>query len=119
MGVLFDDLAETYKAIADKTRLHILALLCHDTLCVCELVAVLEMSQPAVSQHLQRLKRGGLVTEERRGSWVYYAVNELGQRMLEPSAESLPDVSHELAWLEQMGLRVMCQSPRQGVIRLT
>ncbi|MCF8567075.1 metalloregulator ArsR/SmtB family transcription factor [Alicyclobacillus tolerans] len=61
----FSDMAEIYKARADRTRLRMLALLAKDELCVCELVSVLHMSQPSVSQHLRKLKQVGLVKERK------------------------------------------------------
>lgn len=45
----FSDMVEMYKALADRTRLRMLALLAKDELCVCELVSVLHLSQPSVS----------------------------------------------------------------------
>jgi len=68
---------ETYlKSIADQSRLKILYCLGRDTYCVCELVDYLKMSQPAVSQHLKRLRNAGIVMEEKRGKWVYYSLDK-------------------------------------------
>lgn len=44
-------------------------------LCVCELTDALGISQPRASQHLQHLKRAGLVIERRDGKWIYYSIN--------------------------------------------
>lgn len=68
-------LTERFKLLADKTRLSILALLRERDFCVCELVEILNMSQPGVSQHLQKLKKANLVTESRRAHWIYYHLN--------------------------------------------
>lgn len=67
-------MADILRLLGNESRLTILALLRERELCVCELVDVLEISQPAVSQHLQRLRAYELVTEERRGQWVYYSL---------------------------------------------
>jgi len=70
--------ATLFKALGDETRLSILGFLLArgDTLCVCEIEAqVKELSQPTISHHLRLLREAGLVTAERRGTWVYYAVN--------------------------------------------
>ncbi|MHB8757754.1 MAG: ArsR/SmtB family transcription factor, partial [Bacillota bacterium] len=67
-----DRLAEVLKAIADPVRLRILGLLKPGELCVCELVAALDMTQPAVSQHLTRLKSAKLVKDRRQGQWTLY-----------------------------------------------
>lgn len=64
------------KCIADDTRFKILILLLGRRLCVCELTAVLEKSQPCISQHLRRFKDLNLVVEEREEQWVYYQINK-------------------------------------------
>lgn len=60
------------KTLADPTRLKLLKLLLAEELCVCELQELLQISQPAVSQHLAKLKTAGLVSERRAGMWTYY-----------------------------------------------
>ncbi len=68
--------ATVCRALGDETRLQILALLRVRELCGCELVALLGISQPAVSEHLRRLKDAGLVVDDRRGMWVCYRLSE-------------------------------------------
>ncbi len=65
-------LAKVFRALGDDTRLHILALLGIREACVCELVELFGVSQPAISEHLRRLRDVGLVEDERRGTWVFY-----------------------------------------------
>jgi len=68
-------LARGYRALADPTRLLLLATLAaHDggTACVCDLSVPLDLSQPTISHHLKVLREAGLVTSERRGTWVHY-----------------------------------------------
>jgi ArsR family transcriptional regulator len=60
------------KALADDTRLRIVALLSHGELCVCHVVAALDISQPNASQHLTVLRNAGLVDCRREGSWIHY-----------------------------------------------
>ncbi|KAB2952616.1 winged helix-turn-helix transcriptional regulator [Heliorestis acidaminivorans] len=67
---------ELFKVLGDKSRLTILALLMNKPLCVCEIVNYLGMTQPAVSQHLRRLKALELVKERKEGQWVVYRANE-------------------------------------------
>lgn len=83
-------LAESFKVLADKTRLRILSLLRERELCVCELTEVLEISQPGVSQHLRRLKQVGFVRERKDGQWVYYALNK-AQPLLALILSLVPD----------------------------
>ncbi len=64
--------AEIFKKLADSTRLRIFWLLCHCEECVINLSAIMEMSSPAVSHHLQQLKAAGLIVSRREGKEVYY-----------------------------------------------
>jgi DNA-binding transcriptional ArsR family regulator len=63
------------KALADENRLKILHMLVTDDLCVGALARHLNISKPAVSQHLQILRKAGLVSGEKRGYWTHYMVN--------------------------------------------
>jgi ArsR family transcriptional regulator, arsenate/arsenite/antimonite-responsive transcriptional repressor len=80
-----DELAPLFKAVADPVRLRLLSLIaCHDggESCVCDLLDAFDMTAPSVSYHLKILREAGLVTSERRGTWVYYrAVPEVMTRM--------------------------------------
>ena len=62
-----------FQCLGEPTRLHAM-LLIHalGELCVCELVAALDQSQPKVSRHLAQLRHCSLLADERRGQWVYY-----------------------------------------------
>jgi ArsR family transcriptional regulator len=75
-----DQLEDTYKALADKTRLRILALLGNNEVCVCHMHDSLGLPQPTVSRHLAYLRRSGLVTARRDGVWMHYQVS----RSLDP-----------------------------------
>jgi ArsR family transcriptional regulator len=70
--------ADILKALADETRLSIIGLLAAvpGELCVCDIEAhVKHLSQPTISHHLKQLREAGLVTAERRGTWVYYSLD--------------------------------------------
>lgn len=71
-----DTIVPVLKLLGDKTRLTILKLIQQKECCVCELVSVLNMSQPAISQHLRKLRDAKVVQEDRRGKWVYYTLNK-------------------------------------------
>lgn len=67
--------ADLFKALADETRLQMLALLLRrGEMCVCDFVAVLEITQSKASRHLRYLRNAGLVRDRRDGLWVYYRV---------------------------------------------
>ena len=63
------------KALADDTRQQILSLLMEDELCVSDIVAAFDISQPTISHHLGILKQSQLVTSRKEGKQVYYALN--------------------------------------------
>ncbi|MBD3778911.1 MAG: metalloregulator ArsR/SmtB family transcription factor [Micrococcales bacterium] len=69
--------AGTLKVLGDPLRLRMLSLIATSPTgeaCVCDLATVADVSQPTVSHHLKLLKDVGLLTSERRGTWVYYRV---------------------------------------------
>ena len=71
------ELAGVFKALGDPVRLRLLSLIAaHEggEACVCDLTGAFELSQPTISHHLKVLREAGLVTSERRATWVYYTV---------------------------------------------
>jgi ArsR family transcriptional regulator len=70
-----DDLENVFKALADKTRLRILALLGNNEVCVCHMHDTLDLPQPTVSRHLAYLRKSGLVEARRDGVWMHYQVS--------------------------------------------
>ena len=71
-----EDLANIFKALSDTTRLRVLKLLERGELCVCDIVASMQMSQPKVSFHLNALKEAGFVKDRKEGRWIYYRLDE-------------------------------------------
>lgn len=74
--VSIDKLESFFKLLGDKSRLKILCILNDEEICVCNIVDNLDISQPAVSQHLRKMKNLGLIKEEKRGQWNYYSINK-------------------------------------------
>ncbi len=70
-----DKLEVVFKALADATRLRILALLGNNEVCVCHIHDSLGLPQPTVSRHLAYLRRSGLVMTRRDGVWMHYKVS--------------------------------------------
>lgn len=71
------DLAAKFKALSDPVRLQLLSSVASHAggeACVCDISASVDVSQPTVSHHLKVLRDAGLLTSQRRASWVYYAV---------------------------------------------
>ena len=72
-----EELARLLKAVADPTRLQLLALLrSHEgcEACVCDLTEPLGLSQPTVSHHLKVLAEAGIVRGDKRGYWTWYTI---------------------------------------------
>ncbi len=70
------EMVKIFKALSDETRLRIVKLLEHGELCVCDIVAAFEMSQPKVSFHLAALKSAGLVKDRKEGKWMHYRIDD-------------------------------------------
>jgi ArsR family transcriptional regulator len=80
-----DELETLFKALADKTRLRILALLGNNEVCVCHIHECLGLPQPTISRHLSYLRKSGLVTARRDGVWMHYQVS----RSLKPALQRI------------------------------
>jgi ArsR family transcriptional regulator len=83
-----------FKALGDPVRLRLLSMITSAgrEVCVCDLTAAFDLTQPTISHHLKVLREAGLVDSQRRGTWVYYW----------PRPESLKQLS---ALLDISGLR--------------
>jgi len=76
--------SRVFKALSHPTRLKILRLLSVRGMCVCEIMVILNVTQPTTSHHLNILKNMGLVEERREGKWVFYSIadSKLSQNMI-------------------------------------
>ena len=63
-----------FRALADRTRLRLLNLMRDQEVCVCYFVGILKMSQPKVSRHLAYLRRAGIASARRQGTWMHYRI---------------------------------------------
>lgn len=75
-GNTFADVAALFDALGDPTRVRLLAALATGPLCVCDLAAVLGMTQSAISHQLRLLRALGLVRARREGRIVWYALDD-------------------------------------------
>lgn len=69
-----EQIVKVFKALSNKARLEILSLLAERPFCVNALANRLNISQPAVSQHLRILENAGLVKGNKVGCWVHYSL---------------------------------------------
>jgi ArsR family transcriptional regulator len=88
-----DSLEIVFKALGDKTRLRILALLGKNEVCVCHIHDSLGLPQPTVSRHLAYLRKSGLVAARRDGVWMHYQVSRslpsVVQRVVDAAVDAL------------------------------
>ena len=103
--------SQLLKLLGDPTRLKMMKLLKSHECCVCEFVEIFKMSQPAISQHLRKLRDIELVKEERRGQWIFFSINESHEdyTFIKSILEHLPEQSETIIELEAQGLRVSCE----------
>ena len=67
-------ITKLFRAVSDRTRLRILNLLREGEVCVCHLVAVLDIPQPTASRHLAYLRKARLVIARKEGFWMHYSL---------------------------------------------
>ena len=102
--------ASILKLLGDKTRLTMVKMLDTNDYCVCEFVEIFKMSQPAISQHIRKLKDAGLIQETRRGQWIIYSLNKGSNYypLVQSLLQHLPNQDFKLQELEEQGLRISC-----------
>jgi ArsR family transcriptional regulator len=69
------------KVVAEENRLRILCMLKKGERCVCQIMEFLELSQSLTSHHLKSLKSAGLISDSKRGLWVYYRLTPKGKKL--------------------------------------
>ncbi len=102
--------SQILKLLGDPTRLTMMKLLQSHDCCVCEFVSIFSMTQPAISQHIRKLKDARLVNEERRGQWVFYSLqkSQPDYSFVTTVLDQLPDQNRLVSELEAQGLRISC-----------
>ena len=80
---IFDPDIRLLAALADPTRLAIVRQLSADgEVCACDFIDCCDVSQPTISHHLKALRQAGIVTSERRGTWIWYRLApDVGERL--------------------------------------
>ena len=73
-----NDLISITKALADESRVRIVAALAQGELCVCQLIELLELAPSTVSKHLALLRQAGLLEVRKDGRWAYYRLAARG-----------------------------------------
>lgn len=77
MNISFEKTSKLLSIAGNEVRLKILFLLnMENELCPCDLADILEMSVPAISQHIRKMKDAGIIASRREGQTLYYSLNE-------------------------------------------
>jgi ArsR family transcriptional regulator, arsenate/arsenite/antimonite-responsive transcriptional repressor len=71
-----------YHAVGDPIRLRILEMLRNQSLCVCIIRSILDISDSKLSYHLNVLKKAGLIEGGKKGNWIIYSITERGREFL-------------------------------------
>ena len=103
--------SQLLKLLGDSTRLTMMKLLQSHDCCVCEFTAMFNMSQPAISQHLRKLRDIELVKETRKGKWIFYSINQEHEdySFIQHVLEQLAGQDEMVTDLEAQGLRICCE----------
>jgi ArsR family transcriptional regulator len=73
---LIKEIGDFFKVLGEPTRIKIVNALFTSEMCVCDLAAVMQMNQPAISHQLKILKQAGLVKYRKDGKVIYYSLND-------------------------------------------
>ncbi len=112
------ELLETMKLLADETRFKIVELLLTHDFCVGALARRLGISDAAVSQHIQILRKGGLLKGEKRGYWTHYsvereAINQIAEQLKKlanlPADRQFSCLQEALSQTNVRGKNKMCK----------
>jgi ArsR family transcriptional regulator len=113
-------LENIFKALSDKTRLRILALVWDDELCVCEIEKCLNLTQSNASRHITSLKIAGIISGYKQAQWAYYRLNEKFYEenkalceYLKLKLKSLPNFQADMEKLQRVKKENLCNSSRK------
>jgi len=95
-----EKIIQMLQACADPTRLRILSLLRDGPLCVCDLVAVLGLSQPLISRHCAVLRHSELVLAKRVEKWVLYSIDRSNTKFMNTISAILAQIAEDTLILE-------------------
>jgi ArsR family transcriptional regulator, arsenate/arsenite/antimonite-responsive transcriptional repressor len=109
------DAARFFKVLSDESRLKMLWLLFnHRELCVCDVMAVLEITQSKASRHLAALRHIGIAADRREGLWAYYSLcpveDELARDHLKLLRKTLANRPDSKSLLEKLNTWLKAKS---------
>jgi len=102
MLIFMKNTAQVFKALSDETRLRIMGLLiAGEELCVCDIIAALDLPQSTVSRHLAYLRNSGLLEDRRQGVWMYYRLSQDSKKNINYLFDILAVLFNDLAQVAQ------------------
>lgn len=106
----YQQMEQCLKAAGDENRMLILKYLSKEALCICEFTELLDMTQPAISQHMRKLKQAGLISEEKRGRWTIWSLDARHPLfgVLNTLLDMLPEPERTVESLVAEGKKVNC-----------
>lgn len=120
---MIESTARILRALGEPTRLKIVKFLSLQELCACELEAILDISQPRVSQHIKVLKQAGIVEERKDRQRSYYSLNPAildsnaihsFQALLESNLNKIPELKDESRRFFELNSNEMVQACKKG-----
>ena len=120
-------MVEIFKALSEENRLRILSLLLEGEMCVCEIEAVLNLSQSNTSRHLTALKQCGILDSFKKAQWTYYRINDRFKRenakllgYLQDGLKELPTYQADQEAYKKYDSQNLCDciTPQQGLKKL-
>jgi ArsR family transcriptional regulator, lead/cadmium/zinc/bismuth-responsive transcriptional repressor len=95
---LLNDFSKDFKTVSkivgligNEVRLQLMWLINKDTFCVCDLADILQMSVPAISQHLRKLKDVNIIESIRKKQTIYYSITEENKAIVNHILELVSD----------------------------
>ena len=114
------EVMDVLKALADENRVRLLYALKDGELCVCQLVALLELAPSSVSKHLTILRSARLLESRKSGRWMYYRLS--GKTGAAPAGNLLGPLFEEIKNADQIlkdrkRLRTICSEKLESICR--
>lgn len=72
----YAEYTQMFKALSDETRLRIIMMLTEEELCACKILEAFKITQPTLSYHMRILMQCGIVIGKRKGTWMFYHLNQ-------------------------------------------
>ncbi|WP_426415500.1 ArsR/SmtB family transcription factor [Aestuariirhabdus sp. LZHN29] len=108
--------ANVFKCLSDETRLRTLLLIqAEGELCVCEIAAALDLSQPKVSRHLAQLRNCSLLLDTRQGQWIFYQLHPELDRWIVEVLQSVAGAGGRQLAGDQQRLQRMGDRPERQI----